>query len=75
MPALIIRRTEDGLGVTLPEEWLRETALGEGDQVGIEISKDGLILMTPDASHRRAMEFAREGMDRYREALAILAKS
>ena len=74
MNTVKLRRIGDEVLLVLPEEWVRETGLGEGDQVVMRMADGELIVSTSDDRHELLMRYAREGMDEYKEALAELAK-
>jgi putative addiction module antidote len=69
-----IRRVGNELAVILPEEWIAEAKLGEGDELVASVSDGALNLAPADGRHEWIMRLAREGMDEYREALVELAK-
>lgn len=69
-----ICRVDGELAVILPEEWITEANLVEGDELVASVSAGALNLATPNGQHEWLMTLAREGMDEYREALAELAK-
>ena len=69
-----IRRVGDELAVILPQEWITEAKLAEGDELVASVSEGALNLTTPETRHQWLMRLAQEGMDEYREALAELAK-
>lgn len=69
-----LRRIGDEVVVALPEEWLKEARLGDGDDVTLRVTDGELVLSAADLDVDRAMEIARRGMRKYRNALAALAK-
>ncbi|HSF93986.1 MAG TPA: AbrB/MazE/SpoVT family DNA-binding domain-containing protein [Thermohalobaculum sp.] len=75
MQHLKVRKIGNSLGVVLPKEVLAQLGVGEGDEL-IVTNAPGreLHLSAPDADFERQMRAAEEIMDRYRSALAELAK-
>ncbi len=72
---LEIRKIGDSTGLILPKELLGRLNLGQGDWLHVTEAPDGSLRLTPyDPEFDRAIEIARKGMKRYRNALAELAK-
>jgi hypothetical protein len=61
--------------VVLPKEVIERLQTAEGEDVLLTESADGTFqLASSDAEFEYKMKIAREGMDRYHNALRILAK-
>jgi putative addiction module antidote len=74
MTSNTIRRIGDELLVPVSEEMLASLGLHEGDEV-VTTVRDGVVELTaPEPDVERQMEIARRGMEKYRNALAELAK-
>ena len=71
---LKIRRIGNSLGVILPKEALAKLGVGEGDELSIRDTADGVLLTPFDDEFERQMAAARNLMHRYRNALRELAK-
>ena len=69
-----IERIERGFVVTLPEEMLSGLGLGAGDDVILESTGTAIELTAASPDVERALEIARRGAKKYRNALAELAK-
>lgn len=70
-----IRKIGNSVGVILPKELLARFNLKEGDKLfPVEQPNGGLLLSKHDPDFEKAMKVAREGMKRYHNALAELAK-
>ena len=65
MDGFVIERMGDENVVRLSDEEMRERGLNVGNRVAVE---------SLDADHDEAMRIARDLMDRYKNALAELAK-
>ena len=74
MKHLKLRKIGNSVGLIVPKETLEELGLSEGDELTATTLDGKLILEASDAEHARVMRVAREGMKRYRDALAELAK-
>jgi putative addiction module antidote len=61
--------------VTLPAELLAQLGWNVGDVLAAEIFEDGIKLIRTKTNHEHAMQIARRGMHKYREAMEKLAKS
>jgi putative addiction module antidote len=61
--------------VTLPAELLAQLGWYVGDVLAAEIFEDGIKLIRTKTNHEHAMQVARRGMHKYREAMEKLAKS
>lgn len=72
---LQVRKIGNSIGVILPKELAARLNLKEGDKLfPVEQSGGGVLLTPLDPDFEKAMEVARRGMKRYRNALAELAK-
>jgi hypothetical protein len=76
-----IVRTGDTFTLELPRQLLRETGLGEGDEVGLGQTEHGFAVFAIDATDELIgeidPEFARQTdafIDKYRDALKSLAQ-
>lgn len=72
--ALKIRRIGNSLGVVLPKEVLARLRAGEGDELHIVETPDGIELRAYDPELERQLEAGRSIAKRYRNALRELAK-
>lgn len=70
----VIRKIGNSEGVIIPKEMLQEQGLSAGDALEIVRTPDGLKLVKADSEFAQQMRYAREFMDKYRDALAMLAK-
>lgn len=71
---LKVRRIGNSLGVVLPKEVLAKLNVGEGDELTVTDTPDGVALAGGDAEFARQMEMMRDIMRRYRNTLRELAK-
>lgn len=70
-----IKKIGNSSGVILPKDILARLNVGVGDEFSVSLTPDGGVRLTPRNPHfDKAMEIARRGMKRYRNALAELAK-
>ena len=70
-----IKKTGNSSGVILSKEIMARLNLNVGDELSVSLTPEGGIRFTPSDPHfDKAMEVARRGMKRYRNALAELAK-
>ena len=69
-----IRRVGNSLGLTLPKEMLDDLHLGDGAEVTVVRTPDGILVRPSDPTFDRAMAVYREGAEQYRNALRELAK-
>jgi putative addiction module antidote len=75
MQHLKIRKIGNSLGVVLPKEVLARLGVTEGDELIVTDAPARELRLTPaDEDFERQMRAAEEIMDRYRNALAELAK-
>lgn len=71
---LKVRRIGNPLGVVLPKEVLAKLNVGEGAELTVTDTPDGVALAGGDAEFARQMEIMRDIMRRYRNTLRELAK-
>ncbi len=71
---LKVRRVGNSLGVVLPKEVLAKLRVGEGDELSVSETPDGVALSPFDDEIARQIEIGRDLMTRYRNALRELAK-
>ncbi len=71
---LKVRKIGNSLGVVLPKDVLAKLKVGEGDELSVSETPDGVALERSDAEFQEQIEAARRGMKRYRNALRELAK-
>jgi putative addiction module antidote len=70
-----IKKIGNSSGVILPKDILARLNVGVGDEFSVSLTPEGGIRLTPRNPYfDKAMEIARRGMKRYRNALAELAK-
>jgi putative addiction module antidote len=70
-----IEKQGDRWVVTLPVDLLAQLGWNAGDVLAAEVFEDGIKLIRTKTSHEHAMQIARRGMHKYREAMEKLAKS
>lgn len=71
---LKVRKIGNSLGVVLPKETLAKLRVGEGDELHVVETPDGVELRAFDPEVERQVEVAREIAHRYRHTLRELAK-
>lgn len=72
---LEIKKIGNSSGVILPKEVMARLNLNVGDEFSVTLTPEGGMRFTRSDPHfDKAMEVARRGMNRYRNALAELAK-
>lgn len=71
---LKVRRVGNSLGVVLPKEVLAKLNVGEGAELTVTETPDGVILSAYNDEVARQIEIGRDLMKRYRNALRELAK-
>jgi putative addiction module antidote len=71
---LSIQNVGDDVVFVIPAELVSQLEWGPGDILEAELVEGGLKLVRVETKHQRAMKIAREGMQKYRDALAKLAK-
>jgi putative addiction module antidote len=71
---LKVRKIGNSLGVVLPKDVLAKLRVGEGDELSVADTADGVALKRNDAELQEQIEAARRAMKRYRNALRELAK-
>lgn len=70
-----IKKIGNSSGVLLPKDVMARLNIAAGDEFFLTLTAEGGIRLTPRDPHfEKAMEIARRGMKRYRNALAELAK-
>ncbi len=75
MQHLKIRKIGNSLGVVLPRDVLAQLGAGEGSEIVLtDTPEGGLRISRADEDFARQMEAAEEIMERYKNALAELAK-
>ncbi len=74
MYKLKIYRIGDSLGITLPEEVLQQLNVGEGDNVFLTETEEGVQITVGDPELERAMKIYKQGSEKYKNALRELAK-
>jgi putative addiction module antidote len=72
--ALKVRKIGNSLGVVLPKDVLAKLKVGEGDELTVSDTPDGVALKREDGEFQRQIEAARRAMKRYHNALRELAK-
>ena len=71
---LKVRKIGNSLGVVLPKEVLAKLRVGEGDELTVSETPDGVALSGFDDETQRQLEIMRDIMHRYRNTLRELAK-
>ncbi|MDX2276817.1 MAG: AbrB/MazE/SpoVT family DNA-binding domain-containing protein [Hyphomonadaceae bacterium] len=71
---LKVRRIGNSLGVVLPKDVLAKLRVGEGDELTVSDTPDGVALTGFDDETARQIEIGRDLMKRYHNALRELAK-
>jgi putative addiction module antidote len=71
---LKVRKIGNSLGVVLPKDVLAKLNVGEGAELTVSETPDGVALTAFDDETRRQLEIARDIMRRYRNTLRELAK-
>lgn len=71
---LKVRKIGNSLGVVLPKDVLAKLKVGEGDELIVTETPEGVILSAYDDEVARQIEIGRDLMKRYRNALRELAK-
>jgi putative addiction module antidote len=71
---LKVRRIGNSLGVVLPKDVLAKLNVGEGAELTVTDTPDGVALQHFDGELQEQIEAARRAMKRYRNALRELAK-
>lgn len=68
-----VRKIGGSLAVVLPKTLTEELSLAEGDELYVDVSKDGFTATPYDPSFDAALEAARAFMHEYRDAFKALA--
>ncbi|HVV32316.1 MAG TPA: AbrB/MazE/SpoVT family DNA-binding domain-containing protein [Vitreimonas sp.] len=71
---LKVRKIGNSLGVVLPKDVLAKLNVGEGDELAVTETAEGVALRHFDGELQEQIEAARRAMKRYRNALRELAK-
>jgi len=71
---LKVRKIGNSLGVVLPKDVLAKLNAGEGAELSVTETPDGVALSAYDDEVARQIEIGRDLMKRYRNALRELAK-
>ncbi|MFT3729050.1 MAG: AbrB/MazE/SpoVT family DNA-binding domain-containing protein [Terricaulis sp.] len=71
---LKVRKIGNSLGVVLPKEVLAKLKVGEGDELAVIDTAEGVALQHFDGDLQEQIDAARRAMKRYRNALRELAK-
>lgn len=71
---LKVRKIGNSLGVVLPKDVLAKLRVGEGDELTVSETPDGVALTAFDDETQRQLDIARDIMRRYRNTLRELAK-
>jgi len=71
---LEIKKIGDSSGLILPKELLDRLQLQQGDAVTITETPEGFSVSKRDEKFLKAVELAREGMEKYRRTMKALAK-
>lgn len=74
MYTIKIQKIGDDLGITLPQEVLEQLDVGEGDNVFVIKTEDGVQLTTRDPNFERAMKAYKYASEKYKNALRELAQ-
>ena len=71
---LKIRKIGNSLGASIPKEILEQMNVGEGDNLYVTQTPDGVYLTPYDPEFEQTMEAAKNITNRYRNAMKELAK-
>ncbi|HAA32114.1 MAG TPA: AbrB/MazE/SpoVT family DNA-binding domain-containing protein [Cyanobacteria bacterium UBA8553] len=74
MYTIKIHKIGDSLGITLPQEVLQQLDVGEGDNVFVTKTADGVQITAGEPKFERAMKAYRKVSQKYKNALRELAK-
>lgn len=74
MYTIKIHKIGDSLGITLPQEVLQQLNVGEGDNVFVTKTADGVQITAGEPNFERAMKAYRKVSQKYKNALRELAK-
>jgi len=74
MVTLTVRRIGSSLGVILPREAAKTLNVGEGDQLILTETPDGMKITSYDEDFARQIQAAEKCIRKYRNALRDLAK-
>jgi putative addiction module antidote len=70
----VIRPFGNSAGVTIPREMLERLGLAKGDSVTLRETPDGILITSYDEKFEATMAIAREGAQRYKNAMRELSK-
>lgn len=70
---LKVRKIGGSLAVVLPKVLTEELSLADGDELYVDVSKDGFTATPYDPSFDEALDAARQFMHEYRDAFKALA--
>ena len=71
---LKIKKIDNSLGVSIPQEILEKMNVGEGDSLYVTQTPDGVYLTPFDPEFKIVMQAAKDITNRYYDALQELAK-
>lgn len=74
MYTLKVQKIGDSLVIVLPEEVLQQLNVGEGDNVFVTETADGVEITTDNPEFERAMQAYKKVSQKYKNALRELAK-
>jgi putative addiction module antidote len=74
MYTLKIHKIGDSLGITLPQEVLEQLKVGEGDEVLLTETADGVQITACNPEFEKAMKIYRKVSQKYKNALRELAQ-
>ncbi|MEW6493308.1 MAG: AbrB/MazE/SpoVT family DNA-binding domain-containing protein [Cyanobacteriota bacterium] len=74
MYTLKIHKIGDSLGITLPQEVLQQLNVGEGDEVCLTETAEGVQITVCNPEFEKAMKAYRKVSQKYKNALRELAK-
>jgi len=70
----VMRRAGGSVTVTIPKEMAERFKLSAGEEVLVEETEKGILLMPYDPEFERAMQIYERGAKKYRNALRELSK-
>ena len=70
-----VRKCGDKIVIAFPDTLAAQLGWQPGDILSGELVDGGVKFVRTMSAHDRAMEIARQGMDKYREAFEALAKT
>ena len=69
-----VTQVGNSLGIVLPKEIIKRLGVEKGSKITLVEQSKGFFLSSYDPDFAQAVEFAQEGMNRYKNALSELAK-